>query len=65
MNIFKSNKKKLELLELANIDDRTLEKLDYKQKQKHYAAKNKVAKIFFNSRNEKGVGITYIKPKEQ
>ena len=52
-----------ELIELANTDEKTLETLDYKQKQKVYAAKNKLGKIVFNSRNEKGVGITYIKPK--
>ena len=41
-----------------------LEKLNYKEKQKYYRAKNKLCKVVFVSRNKRGKGLTYRKPKE-
>ena len=47
-----------------NVDLKELEKLTYKEKQKYYRAKNKLCKVVFVSRNKKGKGLTYRKPKE-
>ena len=58
-------KKKLEkLLKIANIDDKKLNKLNYKEKQKYFKAKRSLGKIFFKSVDSSGKGITYIKSKE-
>lgn len=49
------------LLEIVNISDEELEKLDYKGKQEYYRAKGKLCKIVHRSRDKKGNGITYRK----
>lgn len=36
-----------ELVELANISDIKLEKLNYKEKQAYYRAKSKLGKVFY------------------
>jgi len=51
MNIFnrKTEEEKLEeLIELADISDEELKKLNYKEKQAHYRAKTKLCKVFYN-----------------
>lgn len=54
--------KKLEqLLKVTNISEEEIEKLDYKEKQKYYKAKNKLCRISFVSRDKNGNGITYKK----
>lgn len=61
----KNRKDRLEeLLKIISISDEELEKLTYKEKQKYYRAKNKLCKVVFVSRNKKGKGLTYRKPKE-
>lgn len=61
----KNKEDKLEkLLKIVSISDEELEKLTYKEKQKYYRAKNKLCKVVFVSRNKKGKGLTYRKPKE-
>ena len=61
----KNKEDKLEkLLKIVSISDEDLEKLTYKEKQKYYRAKNKLCKVVFVSRNKKGKGLTYRKPKE-
>lgn len=58
-------KKKLEkLLEITNIDDKKLNKLNYKEKQEYFRAKSKLCHVSFVSRDKNGKGITYRKPKE-
>lgn len=58
-------KKKLEkLLEITNIDDKKLNKLNYKEKQEYFRAKSKLCRVSFVSRDKNGKGITYRKPKE-
>ena len=51
------DKKLDELLKITNISEEELEKLDFKEKQK-------LAKVYFVSRNKEGKGLTYRKPKE-
>ena len=53
--------KKENLLKLAQMNDEEVEKLDYKGKQRHYAARAKLCKIVHISRNKKGKGITFKK----
>lgn len=61
----KGKKDKLkELQDIVNISEKQFEKLDFKGKQKYFKAKNKLANVFFVSRNKNGKGVTYIKPKE-
>lgn len=61
----KNRKDRLEeLLKIVSISDEELEKLTYKEKKKYYRAKNKLCKVVFVSRNKKGKGLTYRKPKE-
>lgn len=61
----KNRKDRLEeLLKIVSISDEELEKLTYKEKQKYYRAKNKLCKVVFVSRNKKGKGLIYRKPKE-
>ena len=55
------NKKLKELLKITNISEEEIEKLDYKEKQKYYKAKNKLCRISFVSRDKNGNGITYKK----
>ena len=58
----KSDRTKLiEMINLAEMDDKKVEKDDYKLKQNHYAAKSKLGKVFYAS-SEKG---TYVKPKQK
>ena len=59
----KKDKKLRELLEITNISDEELEKLNFKEKQRYFKAKNKLCKVFFVSKNESGKGLTYKKPK--
>lgn len=63
-NILKIKKKEEELIKLANMTEKEVENLDFKGKQKHYAAKCKLGKIVHISRNKDGKGITYRKIKE-
>lgn len=58
-----SKRKLVKLLELTNISDKQIEKLNYKEKQRYYNAKNQLKKIVFFSRNSEGKGITYKKKK--
>lgn len=58
------DKKLDELLKITNISEEELEKLDFKEKQKYFKAKNQLAKVYFVSRNKEGKGLTYRKPKE-
>lgn len=60
----KRNKKLQELLEITNISDEDVEKLDFRGKQQYYKAKSQLCKIFFKSSDKNGKGKTYIKPKE-
>jgi hypothetical protein len=63
--IDKNKEDKLEkLLKIVSISDEELEKLNYKEKQTYYRAKNKLCKVVFVSRNKRGKGLTYRKPKE-
>ena len=57
--LFKKEKKQQELIKLASMTEEEVEKLYYKGKQKHYAAKSKICTVFHNSKDG-----TYIKPKE-
>lgn len=58
-------KKLDEMIKLANLPEKKVEKLDYKTKQKYYRAKNKLGTIIHTSRDKNGKGITYVKPKEK
>lgn len=59
-------KKKLEkLLKITNIDDKKLNKLNYKEKQQYFRAKSQLCRVSFVSRDKDGKGITYRKPKEE
>lgn len=58
-----AKKKLVKLLEITEISDAQVEKLNYKGKQKYYKAKNQLKKICFFSRDSKGKGITYKKKK--
>jgi len=60
----KRQQKLEKLLKITNITDEELEKLDFKGKQKYYKAKSKLCNVAFTSRDKKGNGITYRKPKE-
>ena len=53
--------KKIELINLANMNEKEVKKADYKLKQKHYAAKNKLGKVIWDS-STKG---TYIKQNKE
>ena len=44
----RSNKKLKELVDIVNISDKKLEKLNYKEKQQYYRAKNKLCKVFYS-----------------
>ena len=58
-------KKKLEkLLKITNIDDKKVDKLNYKEKQQYFRAKSQLCHVSFVSRDKDGKGITYRKPKE-
>lgn len=57
----KRDEKLEKLLAITNITDEEFEKLDWKGKQDYFKAKNKLCKVFFVSRNEKGKGLTYRK----
>lgn len=62
----KDKKDKLkELKNIVNITDKQFEKLDFKEKQKYFKAKCKLANVSFVSRDKNGKGLTYIKPKEE
>lgn len=59
-----AKRKLVKLLEITEISSAQVEKLNYKEKQKYYKAKNQLKKIFFFSRDSKGKGITYKKKKD-
>lgn len=61
----KRDKKLKEALEITSISDEEFEKLDFKGKQRYFKAKNKLCKVFFTSKDKKGKGITYRKPKDE
>lgn len=48
-----------ELLRIVNISEEELEKLNFKEKQKYYAAKSKLGKIIHKSNDANGKGITF------
>lgn len=52
-----------ELLKIVNITEEELEKLNYKDKQKYFKAKNKLGSLIFVSRDKNGRGLTYRKHK--
>ena len=52
-----------ELLDITNISEEELNNLDYKGKQKYFKAKNKLARVFWVSKDKKGKGLTYRKEK--
>ena len=64
LGIAREDEKLKELVELANMTEKQLEKADYKLKQAHYRAKSKLCKIFFISQDKKGNGMTYIKDRK-
>lgn len=47
--------------EILNITDEDLNKMNYKERQKYYRIRSKIAKIVHKSRDKKGKGITYKK----
>lgn len=51
-----------ELLDIVNISEKKFEKLDYKEKQRYFKAKSKLASVVFVSRDKNGKGINYVKP---
>ncbi len=59
----KNEDKLQELLEITNISEEELKKLNFKDKQKYFRARNKLCKVFFVSKNGNGKGLTYKKPK--
>ena len=61
MNLSKQEQKLYELLKITNISKDQLEKLNFKEKQKYFKARNKLCKIFFISKNNQGIGLTYKK----
>ena len=63
-NSYMSDKVK-EMIELANMSEEEVEKLDHKAKQKYYRAKSKLGTMIHKSRDKNGKGITYRKKKEQ
>ena len=65
MSLNKKKDKLEELLEITNISEEELEKLNFKEKQKYFKARNKLCRVFFVSRNGNGKGLTYKKPKEK
>lgn len=58
----KRDKKLKELIDITNISEKQLEKLNFKEKQKYFKAKSKLGTISFVSRDKNGKGITYRKP---
>lgn len=38
-----------EMVDLVNTPERKVKKMNYKQKQRYYEARNKIAKVFHNS----------------
>lgn len=54
-----------EMIKLANMSEKELEKLDYKGKQRYYKAKSNLGTIIHTSRDKDGKGITYRKQKER
>lgn len=58
-----AKRKLVKLLEITNISDDKVEKLNYKEKQKYFKAKSQLKKLCFFSRDLKGQGITYKKKK--
>lgn len=58
-----AERKLVKLLEITNISDDKVEKLNYKEKQKYFKAKSQLKKICFFSRDSEGKGITYKKKK--
>ena len=64
-NTIKRQEKLQKLLKITEISEEEFEKLNYKEKQKYFNAKNKLGKVVFVSRDKNGKGITYVKPKEE
>lgn len=60
----RKNKKLKKLLADTNINDKDIENLSFKDKQKYYNAKSLLGRISFVSRDKDGNGITYKKPKD-
>lgn len=57
----KRQKKLDKLIELTEITDEELDKLNYKEKQRYYDAKRKLGKLVFVSKDKNGKGVTYRK----
>lgn len=53
-----------DLLKIVDITDEEYNKLGFKEKQRYFKARNKLAKIFFVSKSKNGKGLTYRKPKK-
>ncbi len=62
--MFNKPSKLEKLLEITNITDDELAKLDYKQKSAYYKAKCQIGNLVFKSRDENGKGLTYKKNKK-
>lgn len=60
-NYNKQIEKTKELLEIINISEEEVEKLNHREKQKYYNAKTKLGTIVHRSRDNKGNGITFKK----
>ena len=54
-----NNKENLNITQILNIKDEDLDKMNYKERQKYYKIRSKIAKIVHKSRDKKGKGITY------
>ena len=59
--IAKSRVKIDELIKLANIPEKKVEKLSFREKQKHYKAKSQLGTFIFKSQDINGKGRIYRK----
>ena len=64
-NQIKKQRKLDKLLEIVNVPEKEIRELNFKEKQEYYKAKCKLGKMSFISRDKKGKGITYVKPKTE
>ena len=60
----KRQKKLKKLLDITNIDEKQLAKLNYKEKQQYFKAKSQLCHVAFVSKDKNGKGLIYHKPKE-
>lgn len=59
MRNLKHEEKINEMKELTKLNEEEISKLNYKEKQAYYRAKNKFGNIRFISKDNRGQGITY------